>query len=203
MKLLHHYHLWVGGSWRHILDEHLDTLARAGFDGEFTINLRGPEEAVGEAREIVAQSTFSPTIFDLGHDFENDSINYVRDRARIAGRAGENLAIMYAHSKGAWHVAEINEIWRHRMEQSLVKEWRYCLGLLGEVDVVGCHWLTAGEFPGLVGEETPFFGGNYWMATAAYLESLPPCGTEDRFDAEGWIGLGKPSVADLTPGWPP
>src|SRR6185312_8220160 len=122
VRLLHHYHIWTGGTtWQHILDEHLDTLARAEFDGEFTINLLGPDEAKAEARAMIAASVFEPTIFDFGNDFENDSINYVRERAV----EDPELAIMYAHSKGAWHVDQINEIWRERMERALIKEWRY------------------------------------------------------------------------------
>jgi hypothetical protein len=73
------------------------------------------------------------------------------------------------------------------------------------LDAVGCHWLTAEQFPWAAQEfpeGTPFFGGNFWMARCDYLRRLPEPSTRSRFDAERWIGLRDPKVLDLNPGWP-
>jgi hypothetical protein len=49
---------------------------------------------------------------------------------------------------------------------------------------------------------TPLFAGNFWWARAKYLATLPEPETENRRQAEGWVGLGGPKVYDLRPGWP-
>jgi hypothetical protein len=40
------------------------------------------------------------------------------------------------------------------------------------------------------------------MARCDYLRKLPYCLPGDRMNAELWIGLEKPRVLDLLPGWP-
>ena len=82
------------------------------------------------------------------------------------------------------------------MTRHVITGWRDCLDLLGQVDAVGCHWLPPQD--GL----WPFFGGNFWWATAAYLRQLPELDWTTRWRAEDWIGIGQPKVHDLLPGWP-
>jgi hypothetical protein len=46
------------------------------------------------------------------------------------------------------------------------------------------------------------FGGNFWWARSDLIHRLPPIETETRWDAEGWLGLGDPDIANLIPGQP-
>lgn len=201
VDLLHYYHLSTGGPiWRLCVEEHLGFMERSGYDQEFMVNLHGPENEA--ARELLAASSFDPTIIELDEEFENVSMDMIRS---LAIERPER-AYFYAHAKGSWHVAHINEEWRRSMELTLMMGWRDALRALesGETDLVGCHWLTPEEFPALVSEgRGPFFGGGYWMGTGSYFASLDPCLRDDRYRAEQWSATGNPRVWDLTPGWPP
>jgi hypothetical protein len=48
-----------------------------------------------------------------------------------------------------------------------------------------------------------FFAGNFWWASADYLGKLAAPSMANRWEAEKWIGTGKPRVCDLIPGFPP
>ena len=73
-------------------------------------------------------------------------------------------------------------------------------------DAIGCHWIDYALLKALGSEAanqcvTGSFGGNFWWSTAGYLRGLPPLEYDDRYKAEGWIGLDKPKILDLAPGW--
>lgn len=137
------------------------------------------------------------TYLEADAAWEHLTLNEVR---RWAQRQDSECAVLYAHTKGAYHGDEINTPWRQSMTRHLVGGWRQCVELLSDYDAVGCHWLTPQEWPGAV--TSPFFGGNFWWARASYLAGLPPLESDNRHDAEIWIGLGAPRVHDLMPGWP-
>ena len=131
------------------------------------------------------------------------TLNVLRDYAsRVDG------ALLYAHSKGAATVDPFRDRWRRSMLARVVRPWRENAALLEEHDAVGCHWLTEEKFPGMFGVMTEpmdgsgFFGGNFWLARCDYLRTLPECPVSPRWQAESWIGWGKPRVVDLLPGWP-
>ena len=116
-------------------------------------------------------------------------------------------AVLYHHTKGVTHPGEVAyDLWRWRMEQTCVVNWRQCVSDLGNgFDAAGCHWLTPEQFPGAV--TSPFFGGTFWWARASYLLQLPPLPAptwQNRFEAESWIGRRRPypRVRDYLPGWP-
>lgn len=179
MNLTVFYHCWEGGQWQAPHLEFQSALASAGFKGDVVINW---SRATSEA----------PTI------------NMLRGYAQA-----HDGAVLYAHTKGAATVEEFRDRWRASMTNHVVRRWRENLTLLESVDAVGCHWLTEEAFPGMFqqGMTDPhagsgFFGGNFWMARCDYLRNLPRCRMEPRWEAERWIGHGRPRVVDLLPGWP-
>ena len=183
MRLTHFYHVWtaLGSAWERPWNEHWQALQSSGFDVDRVIAW-----AVSAGNESV-------------------TLNYAREWA-----LDHDGAILYAHTKGASNSEPFRDRWRHSMTSRVVERWRDNLALLesGDVDAVGCHWLTEAEYPGMFGamtvpaEGSGFFGGNFWMATCDYLRTLPPCEPEPRWQAEQWIGLNHPRVVDLLPGWP-
>lgn len=115
--------------------------------------------------------------------------------------------VLYHHTKGVTHPGQpAYDNWRNRMGHACVSNWRRCVADLDAgAEAVGCHWLTPEKFPGMV--TSPFFGGTFWWARAAYLLQLPklPEATwENRYEAESWIGRRRPypRVVDYLPGWP-
>jgi hypothetical protein len=114
--------------------------------------------------------------------------------------------VLYTHAKGAGVPDPYHDRWRYAMDSRLLFYWRDHVKSLASVDAIGSHWLEPGVDYNLGDFEyridTPFFGGNFWWASAGYLAKLPPVRNSSRYDAESWIGLGNPRVLDLAPGWP-
>lgn len=115
--------------------------------------------------------------------------------------------VMYHHTKGASKPLHGGySEWRSRMERAVVWNWPACVADLScGIDSCGAHWLTPEQFPQI--GSTPFWGGNFWWATAEFLRTLPPLPSAvwpNRFHAEMWIGSGprRPVIADYCPGYP-
>ncbi len=208
MDVRHYYHVFAAGAWSLPLREHVRALGRADFRGDMTVGLVGPAEDRARARDLILirlheQPLPGPVAWaEADEGFEQVTLRQVhRDVQETPGE----YAVLYTHTKGALYNTPWNRAWRRSMTQHVVSGWRDCVQLLDDSDAVGCHWLTrdshhdpqAGHFV-----TTPFFGGNFWMARASYLRTLPPPQDEHRHQAEEWIGLGNPRVHDLLPGWP-
>ena len=202
MNLAIFYHAYADGAWALPLAEFQLALAPRSGAPRFRIGI------VGEPRNRRAVMCAAPqatvvAVADTGH--ESITINRVRQYAQ-----DHNAVVLYAHAKGAAENTDFRARWRRSMTTRVVGRWREHMALLesGDVDAVGCHWLTEAAYPGMFGPQTipaegsGFFGGNFWMATTAYLRDLPPCPAEPRWQAESWIGRGSPRVVDLLPGWP-
>jgi hypothetical protein len=119
--------------------------------------------------------------------------------------------VLYAHTKGAAAPGPHQDAWRRSMTCALLSELgRNLEALEADYDAVGSHWLTPEEFPPerryVDGRwtTTPYFGGNFWLASASFLRALPEPPLESRHDAEAWIGRGPrpPRALNLVPGWP-
>lgn len=186
----HYYHVYADGDWRDAVTEHLAALE--GLAAAVTVGIVGSPQnrrAVRQAFEVANVETW----VEAAGGWEQVTLGALR-----RDLAHHDDPVLYAHTKGAAHRTRINDLWRRSMTALVVDEQR--ADLLAEHDAVGCHWLTPGDWPNLV--DSPYFGGNFWWATAAYLRTLPPLAMTNRYDAEQWIGLGNPRVADLLPGWP-
>ena len=202
MDLAVFFHAWTGGgdTWREPTAEFVAAL------GDYPSIVRlghiGTPAGMGEFAATVPRSMI---VAHADTGYESVTLNAVRRYAqRHVG------AVLYAHTKGASNPEPFRARWRRSMLRRVVEPWRDNLALLesGDVDAVGCHWLTEAEYPGMFGAMTVpaqgsgFFGGNFWMATCEYLRTLPVCESEPRWRAEQWIGIGRPRVVDLLPGWP-
>jgi hypothetical protein len=207
MEMRHFYHIYAGGAWSEPVREHADALGEAGFPGAVTVGLVGPPEDRVRAREMTSLRLAEAGVrvpdvwLEADAGYEQLTLSAVRDFAV----ANPGYVILYAHTKGARDNSEWNACWRRSMTRRVVGGWRLCAGLLADGhDTVGCHWLTPerDNDPPDYPVTTPMYGGNFWWATASYLAKLPAPGTESRFSAEEWVGLGGPRAYDLLPGWP-
>jgi hypothetical protein len=207
MNIRHYYHLWAAGAWREPAREHFTTLASSQFAGHVTVSLVGPRPDRAAARRKIR--ALYPVDDWLEHDtgFEDATLRALRQWVHASH--GEH-AILYAHTKGAYHPSKQNTAFRLGVTREVVAGWRACVGKLEDHDTAGCYWLTPDRniVPGRWGGgqvESSLYPGNYWWARASYLRKLPALGTlteETRFDAEAWIGLAQPRAFDLHPGWP-
>jgi hypothetical protein len=120
--------------------------------------------------------------------------------------------VFYHHSKGVcWPgpTGEFRRNWRRCLTWALVYEWKRCIRDLesNKYDMVGGHWLSPQQFPGMEHLKKPIWGGNFFWATGSFLNELPPISKNTdwahRWDAEHWVGEGRmPSVKDYCPHWP-
>lgn len=199
MRLTAWFHIWGDGAWREPLADFRAALERSEFGGDVHYVLVGRPDwnEWHEHGVVVSQWHRSGN--------EHLTINAIRRYAQ----ARTDRAVLYAHTKGAHDTTEFRTRWRRSMTTHVVENWQANLSLLvSRADAVGCHWLTEEQYPGMFGpmtvpaEGSGFFGGNFWMARCDYLATLPECPADPRWEAETWIGINKPRVVDLLPGWP-
>jgi hypothetical protein len=108
-------------------------------------------------------------------------------------------AIFYAHTKGAWSNSELATQWRVSMTHDTVTRWQECVKALRTVEAAGPYWLKSWE-PEHVDHDF-FFAGNFWWARSDYIRTLSPVSVSNRYQAEGWIGLNKPTVKNMRDGY--
>lgn len=199
--IAHFYHLWAAGAWVPPAREHAQALVAASFPGQVTVSLVGPPADRAVARERMgawlSALTNQPSWIESDRGFEQVTIRALHS---WAGRADGR--VLYAHTKGAHNQSTWDTLWRRSMTRHVVTDWKRCVALLDDgYEAVGCHYLRPeNDNPKPV--LSPFYGGNFWWATTAYIRRLPVVGDASPYDAEAWIGLADPHAYDLRPGWP-
>lgn len=194
----HFYHAYAGGAWAKPVQEHAAALTASTLRVPMTVGVVGPEhdryvlktllpgllpESMGSAIEWV----------EADEGYEEVTLRPLQEwsKSHPGGR------VLYCHDKGALDDSDWNGVWRRSMTHHVVKDWQECVARLDEGwDAAGCHWLT--DLP----NRPPFYAGNFWWATAAYIATLPALKVVERHDCENWIGLGDPNAYDLLPGFP-
>lgn len=202
MNVAAFFHCWADGAWQQPLDDFRSALDRSDFPGSVHIGLVG---SALNCNRVVEEWPEAQVVACEPEGFEAVTLNALRAYARF-----NSGAVLYAHTKGAATVEAFRDRWRRSMLSRVVGRWRTNLSTMEmcDADAIGCHWLTEDEYPGMFGPMTEpapgsgFFGGNFWMARCDYLRRLPACEPVPRWKAESWIGIGKPRVVDLLPGWP-
>ena len=210
--MIHFYHLWLGGDWKSIAEEHFGALRAAEFPGAVQVGLVGSEEAREEAENWLDRrwNYGIATCEDKG--FEEVTLGALH---RLSRSVAVDTPILYAHNKGSFHPTNTmgvneNDPWRRMMTAHLIEQWRERIPELGGYDVLAWNWLPVGEYTlwsqSVQEIKTPSASGNFWWARAGYLRGLPPVPidlTEDnRVLAEEWLGLNDPRVKSQKIGWP-
>lgn len=189
------YHAFAVDGWERIVGEHLDALESSGLAEQTHLRLG----VVGtlEAREAVIAFCRHRMVTEVVAEAESGAEEITLSALR-AHPDGE--AVCYAHTKGVTWPRDFSDAWRRSMTKALVTGWRECVALLAHHEAVGCHWLTAADWPTLV--QIPFYGGNFWWTRRSVIERLPEPRTGGRHWAEAWLGSVPLDAYDLRPGWP-
>lgn len=187
----HFYHLHADGYWSPAVRDHFQALRDSGFTGDVFVGLVGTPANRADALDYlhIAWPAGVTVIHETCKAYEQPTLTALRE---CAANLEPSTPILYAHTKGAARVSWEQAAWRECMTKRVVSDWRACAGLLAGLDAVGPHW--TGDC----------FAGNFWMARAGYLASLPPFKyrkfTPDdplRVEAETWISANRPRVADV------
>ena len=196
-EVIHWFHCWVGAGsdWCEPVEEHLQALARGGFDGRFKVGVIGPHDSRVEALNVIEAQRPIDRVVQAEDGWEQHTLRLVRVDAK---RHPDDLTL-YCHTKGASHGTGQMSHWRRSMTTALLWDWRKNAETLSMIyEAVGCHWLDPLPSGGAG------FAGNFWLATNRFLATLPPVSTGNRHQAESWIGSGDrpPVLLDLNPGYP-
>lgn len=175
-----------------------------------TVGLVGPEPRRNAARDEILRRMRQWSLpepvrwLEADEGWEQVTLRAVYEDAQALVPGDEDYAALYMHTKGAGRPTEANAMWRRGMTRALVGHWEQCVSLLGDHDIVGCHWIE--QF----GDQ--FFAGNFWWSRGSHLRRLPEPENETRWTAEVWVSLGAcpdragdlpyPEVFDMTPGYP-
>ena len=219
MNILHIFHVFADGQWKDAVTEHFAALDESGLAGQLGamgIGMVGSMENRVAVREYIATEILpsaGPALQSLAErgDLQNLTLASADEgweqvtmqclpsmaTQMVADKLLQGDAcILYAHTKGAWDASEINIWWRRSMTHDVINRWRECVTMLRQgYDAAGPHIIPP-QHGG------PFFGGNFWWATADYITRLPALSWETRHNAENWIGLGGGKLFDVRPGWP-
>jgi hypothetical protein len=193
-RLSHFYHVYADGDWLTPATEHFEKLRVSGLLDELDGIYLG---VVGsrENRRKVKRALRHHVTVEADEGWEQVTLNKLRDFCQT-----DDGVVLYAHTKGAWSQSELAKVWRVSMTHDVVTRWRECVYALEKVQCAGPFWLRS-DMPEH-SEHESFFAGNFWWARSDYVRTLEPVGLENRFQAEGWIGLGKPSVKIMREGFP-
>lgn len=197
MRLGHYYHVYADGRWHTPVAQHVEALRTSGLLDElefFRIGIVGSDT---NRREVKETLPFAEVVAEAEDGWEQHTLNELYDWALTVPVPH---SVLYAHTKGAWSGGELAYLWRVSMTHDTVDNWREVVALLATHDAVGPFWMDSDRHEHL--EHKFFFGGNFWWANTHYLRKLPPLRWEHRFQAEGWVGLAEPNVANLRQGPP-
>jgi hypothetical protein len=205
--IAHYYHLWLGGDWQTIAEEHISLLRRVEFDGEVRIGLVGPPEEREKAKAWLNRRWNWKLAAEADTGFEDVTLAAMyEDLSWLPS----DTAVLYAHNKGSFHPQAENTAWRRAMQEYLVVAWKTRIVELKWLDVMAWTWLPVGTYdvgpaiPEVI--DIPMAAGNFWWASSRYLRSLdaPPTGLieSNRIKAEVWLGAGDPEVGSECTGWP-
>jgi len=192
----HVYHVYADGpDCSQAMLEHCDALHDSGLldalAGRVYVGVVGSPDNRAEALEYLhSRGIRVDLVATADEGWEQVTLDWLRNEALRYPTL--DCPTLYAHTKGAANVSEINTSWRRSMTYWNVIRWRDTVRHLEEADAVGCHWISDGRF----------FGGNYWWARNEYLATLPPLDYSSRYMAEVWIGSEHQRPYDVVPGWP-
>lgn len=189
MKFHLFLHCWADGDWGRPLAEILNAIDRVGVPFRATVGVVG---SVENRAELISHLPDSFEVVEFDHGHEERTLDLID--ARLA-----DVPVLYVHTKGAGYPLQWSDAWRACLIRQVIGKWRTNLLALETFDLVGAHWLTPESWEEV---KSPFFGGNFWWATADHLRRLGSVPAGDRFAAEGWVGSVPARALSLVNGWP-
>jgi hypothetical protein len=192
MRLTHFYHVYADGDWFTPAVEHLEELVVSGLIDNLDDMFLGIVGSPANRKKVKFELP-GVVVAEADEGWEQVTLKEVHKYVQES-----DDAIFYAHTKGAGSKSPLATNWRVSMTNDTVTRWQECVTALRDHDAAGPFWLKSVEQEHA--EHDFFFAGNFWWARSDYVRTLPPVKTENRFQAEGWIGLGRPRVKDMRPG---
>lgn len=183
------YHVATLNNWKDIVEEQMALLeSSALLENADALIVNYVGEETHEIDRIFADRPYAykTEVIHASNDIRLCEFPSICKVKEVANDHPDSL-ILYIHSKGVTHWKKSPEeavtCWRRYMQYFLVENWRTCVEQLQEYDICGVEWRG----------RPPHFSGNFWWATAKYLNTCPMLGEpsyEKRWDCEFFIGKG-------------
>ena len=200
-KIAVFYHVYQANEWKKLYQEQINSLIVSGLYDQcdlIHIGINGDQDL--------------PFVLDkMRVQYNENKILEANTLQSLWEFCKENLdyRIMYFHTKGLTHITEYNcsittNAWRIYLEYFVIHKWKTCLEDLSYYDCVGSQWtdgisLWDSELGQSVYDVAPHYSGNFWWATARYINQLELnyIYNEERgwgrFKSEIWIGTKNPN----------
>jgi hypothetical protein len=197
-RLTHFFHVYADGNFSTPIREHFREVKKSGLLRELDsvrVGMVGGEANRAKVLALFDELKVPVKVVAVASEgWEQVTLKKLHTFAKQ-----DDGFIFYAHTKGAWSPDRMAHPWRVSMIHDTVTRWRECVRALDRVQTAGPFWLKSDD--PMHKEHKKFFGGNFWWARSDYVAKLPRVKNENRFQAEGWIGLRSPSVRIMREGW--
>ena len=196
-RLTHFFHVFADGNFSTPIREHFAEAQASGLLTELDsvrVGLVGSVENRGRVLGLFAELNVTvDVVASVEAGWEQVTLQKLHEFTQ-----DDDGFVFYAHTKGAASPDPIAHPWRVSMIHDTVTRWRECVEALGDVQTAGAYWLRS-NMPEHYDHKF-FFAGNYWWARSDYVATLDPVGVDSRYQAEGWVGLGEPTVQNMREG---
>lgn len=194
MSDLHHfYHVYSKGAWDLPLKEHIAALRQSELIDNlktFQVGLVGPQNTRDDVKKYLDSESINYIVCaEVDDGWEQETQDKIFEFAQ-----SNDGYVLYGHTKNAVTINPLHIAWRKSMTYHTVIIWRDAVKHLDEGScAVGSHYLEGGNEN--VKTVSGFFAGTFWWTHLKYIRNFPEKANRDnRYGAEGWIGLLKPTV---------
>jgi hypothetical protein len=188
-------HVYMVNEWEEILMEQIKLMSDSGLYNEMrcaNICCIGTEQNMEHLKEIIKPITklqFAAWSSNAS-EYEFLSLRFIKD---VCDR-GTTFYGFYIHSKGvSWPGHEGGKYWRDYMNHYIITRWK------DDVKMLDMGHETCGVK--IVHRNWPLhYSGNFFWFKAEYVKLCVPVSSmnlKDRFNAEMWIGSGRPIAGTL------
>tara|TARA_R110000803_G_scaffold136671_2_gene203583 strand:+ start:352 stop:981 length:630 start_codon:yes stop_codon:yes gene_type:complete len=180
MKIHIFYHLWCTEFSIEVFIDAFNKIKESElYDNIVTlhVNLTGPYSNQVKVNSIFNDPKISVTNLQIDSSSEVDTLNLLKSKCREL----KDIYVLYLHSKGASKRGNATvEAWKNYMEYFNIERWEDCINKLHKESYNTCG-------VNLQSEPKLHYSGNFWWATAEYINTLNEVPYNNRLYCEMWL----------------
>lgn len=192
----------MNSSWYPIYREIYDELVASGLleaCSKLTVGFVGPSVDFAKVADELVGDKYELCYFGNNFDqYEFPTLNLLDQYCKEGGEE----SVMYCHTKGVSSPEHLcKRYWRKAMIKSVISDWRRCVSLLDDNELVGYNL----HRPRQRGAVPIHFSGNWWWVKPDYVRTCLPIlvlqktpkfithwlSTSPRFQCEFWLRTGQ------------
>jgi hypothetical protein len=170
------YHVWQAPGWQLLFQQQIMSMCVSGlYDAANTIYVccNGEESLPFDNTKLVIKR-------NTHLEMEADTLYQMWQYCNIV----PDQKILYIHTKGLSYGYSLTrptvDAWRLYLERYVIHDWKSCVTMLHDHDVVGTEWMDG---PAIyigpnkqiyAAKNSGIFVGNFWWANSGYIKKLDP-----------------------------